>query len=186
MSTANKTVKAVRHEKMRIAGQLVDGETGKRVEVYNPYDNTLVGTVPRASRAQVANAFETAANYTPTLTRYERQQILSKTAHALVARKDAIADLITAECGISKKDSLYEVGRAFDVFSLAGQLCILDDGEIFSCDLNPAWQTAQDFYPARTTQCNRCDHPVQSPFEHDFAQDRPGNCHQQLYGGQTH
>ena len=29
------------------------------------------------------------------------------------------------------------MGRAFDVFSLAGQLCIIDDGEIFSCDLTP-------------------------------------------------
>ena len=137
MSAANETIKPVRHEKMRIAGKLVDGETGKHVEVFNPYDNSLVGTVPRASRKQVADAFEIAANYTPTLTRYQRQEILSKTAHALVARKEEISDLITAECGLSKKDSLYEVGRAFDVFSLAGQLCILDDGEVFSCDLTP-------------------------------------------------
>src|SRR5205085_7269226 len=41
------------------------------------------------------------------------------------------------ELGISKKDSLYECGRAYDVFSLAGQLAILDDGQIFSCDLTP-------------------------------------------------
>ena len=122
---------------MRIAGEMVDGDTGKVVEVYNPYNGELVGTVPRASREQVANAFEIAANYKPTLTRYERQQILSKTAEIIVSRKAEISDLITAECGLSKKDSLYEVGRAFDVFSLAGQLCIKDDGQIFSCDLTP-------------------------------------------------
>ncbi len=137
MSAASESVTPVRHEKMRIAGKLVDGETGKCVEVFNPYDNSLVGTVPRASRAQVAGAFDIAANYTPTLSRYERQQILQRTAEALVARRDEISDLITAECGLSKKDSIYEVGRAFDVFSLAGQLCILDDGEVFSCDLTP-------------------------------------------------
>ena len=122
---------------MRIAGEKVDADTGKVVEVYNPYNGELVGTVPRASREQVANAFEIAANYKPTLTRYERQQILSKTAEIIVSRKAEISDLITAECGLSKKDSLYEVGRAFDVFSLAGQLCIKDDGQIFSCDLTP-------------------------------------------------
>ncbi len=122
---------------MRIAGEKVDGDTGKVVEVYNPYNGELVGTVPRASREQVANAFAIAANYKPTLTRYERQQILSKTAEIIVSRKAEISDLITAECGLSKKDSLYEVGRAFDVFSLAGQLCIKDDGQIFSCDLTP-------------------------------------------------
>lgn len=128
---------SVRIEKMRIAGKSVDGETGKSVEVFNPYNGDLVGTVPRASRAQVANAFDIAAAYKPTLTRYQRQQILSKTAEILVSRKEEISDLITAESGLSKKDSLYEVGRAFDVFSLAGQLCINDDGRIFSCDLTP-------------------------------------------------
>jgi aldehyde dehydrogenase (NAD+) len=34
-------------------------------------------------------------------------------------RADALSDLITAECGICKKDSMYEVGRACDVFDLA-------------------------------------------------------------------
>ena len=127
----------VRHEKMRIAGKLVEGETAGSLEVFNPYNGELVGTVPRASRSQVAEAFRIAAEYQPKLSRYERQQILSKTAEILVSRKDEISDLITAESGLSKKDSLYEVGRAFDVFSLAGQLCINDDGRIFSCDLTP-------------------------------------------------
>ena len=127
----------INHQKMRIAGKLVDGDTDKIIEVLNPYTNEVVGTVPRASRKQIAEAFDIAAAYKSKLTRYERQQILSKTAQILVDRKQEISDLITAECGLSKKDSLYEVGRAFDVFTLAGQLCILDDGEIFSCDLTP-------------------------------------------------
>lgn len=122
---------------MRIAGKLVDGDAGQPIEVLNPYNGEVVGTVPRASREQVAAAFEIAANYKPKLTRYERQQILSKIAEIIVARKEEISDLITAECGLSKKDSIYEVGRAFDVYSLAGQLCINDDGQIFSCDLTP-------------------------------------------------
>jgi phosphonoacetaldehyde dehydrogenase len=126
----------VRHEKMRIAGKLVDGDCGK-LEVFNPYNGEVVGSVPRASREQVAAAFEIGASYKPTLTRYERQQILMRIAETIVERKEEISDLITAECGLSKKDSIYEVGRAFDVYSLAGQLCIHDDGEIFSCDLTP-------------------------------------------------
>ena len=133
----NRSSDTIRHEKMRIAGRQVDGETGGAVEVFNPYTNQVVGTVPRASRAQVAGAFRIAAACRPALSRYERQQILIRTAEALVSRKEEISDLITAESGLSKKDSLYEVGRAFDVFSLAGQLCIHDDGRIFSCDLTP-------------------------------------------------
>jgi len=125
------------HWKMCIAGAWVDGDTGQSVEVQNPFTNEVVGAVPRASREQVADAFAAAAAYQPQLSRYQRQQILSKTAQSLTAAKDRFSDLITVECGLSKKDSLYEVGRACDVFNLTSQLCILDDGEIFSCDLTP-------------------------------------------------
>ena len=107
------------------------------IEVINPFTREVVGTVPRASRKQVADAFAAAAAYQPQLSRYQRQQILSKTAQLLAVAKDWISDLITAESGLSKKDSLYEVGRACDVFNLTSQLCIIDDGEIYSCDLTP-------------------------------------------------
>ncbi|MDA4632508.1 aldehyde dehydrogenase family protein, partial [Escherichia coli] len=66
-----------------------------------------------------------------------RQQILFRTAEALASRREEIANLITLELGISKADSLYEVGRAYDVFTLSAQMCIQDDGQIFSCDLTP-------------------------------------------------
>ncbi len=131
-------------EKMRIGGIKVEGENGS-VDVMNPFNGEKVGSVPRASESQVDQAMEIANNFQPKLTRYERQQILSKTAELLVSRRDEISDLITAESGLSKKDSLYEVGRAFDVFSLTGQLCILDDGQIFSCDLTPHGQKRKIF-----------------------------------------
>ena len=129
---------------MRIGGKKVDGENGT-IDVFNPFNGEKVGSVPRASTAQVNQTMEIAKNFQPKFTRYERQQILSKTAELLVARRDEVSDLITAESGLSKKDSLYEVGRAFDVFSLTGQLCILDDGQIFSCDLTPHGQKRKIF-----------------------------------------
>ena len=135
MNDAAEMARAPIHETLRIGGEKPDRD--ERIEVFNPWDNSVVGTVPCATREDVARAFDIAAAYTPTLTRYERQQILMRTAEILTSRRDEISDLITAELGISKQDSLYEVGRAFDVFSLAGQLCIIDDGEIFSCDLTP-------------------------------------------------
>ncbi|PPR77818.1 MAG: hypothetical protein CFH06_01091, partial [Alphaproteobacteria bacterium MarineAlpha3_Bin5] len=110
-------------ETMRLGGKNVIGERGT-IEVFNPYNNKVTGIVPKASKAQVAKAFKIANDFKPNLTRYERQQILHKTANAIAGRKDEIANLITAESGLSKKDSLYETGRSFDVFTLAGQLCI--------------------------------------------------------------
>ena len=127
--------KNIDHQSMRIAGKKVDAE--KNIDVYYPYTNQVIGTVPAGTAEHAKQALDIAANFKPKLTRYERQQILQKTAEELVRRKDEISDVITYELGISKQDSLYEVGRAFDVFSLTAQLCILDDGEIFSCDLTP-------------------------------------------------
>ncbi len=125
----------VRQESMRVAGERVDSDGV--VEVQYPYDETVVGTVPRGKAEHCRRAFEIAAGYEPRLTRYQRQQILLRTAALLNERRESISDLITLESGLCKKDSLYEVGRAFDVFSLTGQLCLLDDGEIFACDLTP-------------------------------------------------
>ncbi len=136
-------ISKVRHETMRIGGKKVD--TVDRIEVLNPYNGDVVGTIPRGTREHVEQAFEIAANFQPTLTRYERQQILIKTAEIIISRKDEISDVITAELGISKKDSLYECGRSFDVFTLCGQLCIQDDGEAFSCDLTPHGQKRRIF-----------------------------------------
>ena len=129
------TKRPVIKESMRIGGKKVDAEGV--VPVHYPYTNEVIGTVPAGTAKHAAKAFEIARNYKPKLTRYERQQILFRTAELIKARKDQLSDLITLELGLSKKDSLYEVGRAYDVYSLAGQLCILDDGQIFSCDLTP-------------------------------------------------
>jgi phosphonoacetaldehyde dehydrogenase len=125
----------IKHQSMRIAGKKVDAE--KNINVHYPYTNEIIGTVPAGTAEHAKQALDIATNYQPKLTRYERQQILQKAAEELVRRKDEISDVITYELGISKQDSLYEVGRAFDVFSLTAQLSILDDGEIFSCDLTP-------------------------------------------------
>jgi len=125
----------IKHEAMRIAGEKV--VTDGRIDVVDPYTGGLVGTVPMGQVEHVREAFQVAANYTPTLTRHERYEILQKTADILVERKEEISDTITAEAGLCKKDSLYEVGRAYDVFSLSARLCIMDDGEIYSCDITP-------------------------------------------------
>ncbi|HXF47135.1 MAG TPA: phosphonoacetaldehyde dehydrogenase, partial [Burkholderiaceae bacterium] len=53
----------------------------------------------------------------------------------IAARRDEIARAITLESGLCLKDTLYEVGRACDVLLFAAQQALVDDGQIFSCDL---------------------------------------------------
>jgi phosphonoacetaldehyde dehydrogenase len=135
------------HEKMRIAGKLVDGE--ERIEVRNPYTGAVVATVAAASPKQVAEAFQIGNAYKSKLTRYDRQKILTNTAEILARRREEIAHLITAESGLCLKDSLYEVGRAYDVYLLAGQMAIRDDSEIYSCDITPHGKPRR-IYTSRT------------------------------------
>ena len=109
----------------------------RRLEVRSPYTGEVVGSVPMATAAEVAQAIEVAAAYRPCLTRFERARILERTAALLAARAGEVSDCITAESGLCKKDTVYEVGRACDVFNLTARLLVIDDGESFACDLTP-------------------------------------------------
>lgn len=129
------TERTIRREAMRIGGEKVT--TRDVVEVLYPYTDEVIGTVPAGTAEHAARAFEIAAGYKPKLTRYERQQILFRAAELIRERREEIAHWLTLELGICKQHSLYETGRSYDVFTLAGQLAILDDGQIFSCDLTP-------------------------------------------------
>jgi putative phosphonoacetaldehyde dehydrogenase len=125
----------VLREKMRIAGEHVGGE--RVIDVHNPYTGARVGTVPRATVDEVRRALAIARGYRAELTRHDRYRILHRAAEIIRARGEEISGLITAECGICRKDSRYEVGRACDVFVFAGNAALQDDGQIFSCDLTP-------------------------------------------------
>ena len=122
-------------ESMRIAGERVG--SARTLDVHNPYTGEVVGTVPRASVDDIRRAFAAARAYKPRLTRFERYEVCRKAAEIIASRAEVLSDLITAECGICKKDSLYEVGRARDVFTFAGNAALQDDGQVFSCDLTP-------------------------------------------------
>ena len=93
----------VRREGLRIGGVRVSTE--RSGEVFNPYTRALVGTVAQASVAEVRQAIGIAKAFHSRLTRYERYRICYETAAALRARTEEIANLITAESGLCKKDS---------------------------------------------------------------------------------
>ena len=120
---------------MRIAGERVGSD--RVIEVRNPYTGDIVGTVPKATVDDVRRAFSIAKGYRAKLTRYQRYEIMHKAAALIRARTEEISDLITAESGLCKKDTLYEVGRACDVFVFAANAALQDDGQVFSCDLTP-------------------------------------------------
>lgn len=125
----------MRNELLRIAGEKVAGEG--HIDVRNPFTRELVGTVPKATLQQVRETFEIARAYQPTLSRFERANILNRAAELVRSRTPEIAALITAESGLSLKDSTYEAGRVADVLMFGANECLRDDGQSFSCDITP-------------------------------------------------
>jgi len=125
----------IRREALRIDGERIRHD--EVIEVRNPYDGSLVGTVPKATLDDVRRAFAVARAYRPTLTRHERAAILRGAADIVRARTAEIAGLITAESGLCVKDSTDEAGRVADVLTFGAGEVLKDDGQIFSCDLTP-------------------------------------------------
>jgi aldehyde dehydrogenase (NAD+) len=123
----------VKNERLRIAGEKVARE--RVIDVRYPYTNEVVATVPKATVDDVRRAIELARGYKPTLTRYERYKILMRAGEIIAGRREEIARLITLESGLCLKDTLYEVGRASDVLLFAANQALVDDGQVFSCDL---------------------------------------------------
>ena len=107
------------------------------IEVRNPYNRQVVGSVPKATVAEVRKAIDAAHAYKPKLTRHERATILQRAAALLRERATQASDLITHESGLSKKDSTYEVGRVADVLNFSATEALRDDGQSFACDITP-------------------------------------------------
>jgi aldehyde dehydrogenase (NAD+) len=120
-------------ESLRIAGEKVARD--RVIEVRHPYSGERVGTVPKATLADVKRALSIARNYRSKLTRHERYGILMRAGALIAARREDLACLITLESGLCLKDSRYEVGRASDVLLFAANQALVDSGEVFSCDL---------------------------------------------------
>jgi putative phosphonoacetaldehyde dehydrogenase len=133
MSQALMKPAAIHREALRIAGERVYRD--EVIEVTHPYTGEVIATVPKATLEDVRRAYRIARAYKPTLTRYERYKILMRAGEIIASRLDEISRTITLESGLSRKDSLYEVGRASDVLLFAANQALVDDGQVFSCDL---------------------------------------------------
>lgn len=120
-------------ESLRIAGDKVACE--RNINVVHPYTGKVIATIPKANVEQVRKAFSIAAAYRSRLTRHERYRILMRAGELIAARREQFSRLITLESGLCLKDSMYETRRASDVLLFAANQALIDDGQIFSCDL---------------------------------------------------
>jgi acyl-CoA reductase-like NAD-dependent aldehyde dehydrogenase len=101
--------------KIYVAGQWIDKP--QRIDVLNPYDNSVIDTVPRTDRSDVERALGSAVNGARAMAKlpgYERWKILKKTAEIIKARNEELGRLISSEEGKVIAEGRLEADRAFE------------------------------------------------------------------------
>ncbi len=124
--------------KMYVAGQWVDKP--KKIEVTNPFDGSVVDTVPQADKGDVDRALESATRGAKVMARlpgYERYKILKKAAEILEARVEEFGRTITLEEGKIIGEGRYEASRGVQTLTLSAEEAKRIHGETIPFDGAP-------------------------------------------------
>jgi acyl-CoA reductase-like NAD-dependent aldehyde dehydrogenase len=106
-------------------------------EILNPYDNSLVASVPEFSEQQVRDAISRAAAVQQTLAdmpTHKRGAILNNVARILADQSEDIARLMAKESGKPMKYTRGEVARGVDTFNIAADEARRIHGETIPMD----------------------------------------------------
>ena len=112
----------------------------EQLEIRNPYDQSLVATVPLADGAAFERAARAAVATAPIMARvpaHERAAILMRVSAGIAAGRDQIGRTIAAEAGKPLKDALTEADRAAMTFQIAAEEARRLSGELIPLDLAP-------------------------------------------------
>ncbi|MBI3923673.1 MAG: aldehyde dehydrogenase family protein [Armatimonadetes bacterium] len=125
--------------KMLIAGKWMDKP--ERTEVINPFDGSVIDTVPKADAWDVDRAVASAERGARAMAQTpacERSVILKKAAELLGARKEEFARTITLEEGKIIGEARGEVSRAIQTLELSAEEAKRLYGETIPLDADPA------------------------------------------------
>lgn len=129
-----------------IAGEWVDRP--KRIEVRNPFDNSIVDTVPRADAADVERALayaERGAKVMAKLTAYEKWKILRKAADLMAERNEDLGQTISKEEGKIIAEGRGEAMRAVETIMGSAEEAKRLHGETVPLDGDPSGKNKLGF-----------------------------------------
>ena len=132
--------------RMYIGGEWVDRD--EKIPVTNPYDNSVIDTVPRAGIEDVDAAIASAARGAAVMAKipgYQRFQMLRKAADLLEERVEEFGRTITLEEGKVIAEARGEALRAVQTISLSGEEAKRIYGETIPLDGAPAWTGQMGF-----------------------------------------
>jgi acyl-CoA reductase-like NAD-dependent aldehyde dehydrogenase len=111
---------------------------GEILEVRSPFDQSLLGTVRQATRAQALEAvtkLDASFAAVRALPSFRRRDILKGVARRLSEARERMACLIVAEAGKPLRDARLEVERAIFTFRTAAEESLRQGGEVLPLDL---------------------------------------------------
>ncbi len=103
---------------LHIAGQWRDAEGGRRIDVLNPSNEEVIGTVAHASRADLDAALASAERgfaQWRKVSPFERGKVMRRAADLMRSRADAIARIMTLEQGKPVAEAKMEVMAGCDI-----------------------------------------------------------------------
>ena len=124
--------------KIFLEGKWVDKPN--KIEVRNPYDNSVIDTVPRADGGDVERALsfaERGAKVTAKLSGYDRWRILRKAADIMAARNEELGQLISKEEGKIIAEGRGETSRAVETIMGSAEEAKRIHGETVPLDGDP-------------------------------------------------
>ena len=124
--------------KIFLAGNWVDKP--KKIEVRNPYDNSVIDTVPKADGSDIDRALsfaERGARVMAKLSGYERWKILRKAADLMAARNEELGQLISKEEGKVIAEGRGEANRAVETMMGSAEEAKRIHGETVPLDGDP-------------------------------------------------
>jgi acyl-CoA reductase-like NAD-dependent aldehyde dehydrogenase len=124
--------------KIFLAGNWVD--TPKKIEVKNPFDNSVIDTVPRAGAADLEKALvfaERGAKVMAKLSSYDRWKILRKAADLMASRNDELGRIISKEEGKVIAEGRGEASRAVETMMGSAEEAKRIHGETVPLDADP-------------------------------------------------
>ncbi len=110
------------------------------MEVMNPFDGSVVDTVPRGTAADVDAALASAvrgAEVMRSLSGFERYQILHRTADLIMENRQELAETITREEGKIIGEAQIETERAAEIIYLSAEEAKRLYGEVIPVDGGP-------------------------------------------------
>jgi glyceraldehyde-3-phosphate dehydrogenase (NADP+) len=132
---------------MIVGGDSVDRKA--KINVMNPYDGSIVDTVPAADESDVEatlSVAEAGAREMRVLPSHARTTILRKTAEAIRARAEELAVLLSREVGKTIREARTEVARCINTFAIAAEGVHWVGGETVPFDAAPGSENKTGFF----------------------------------------